>query len=263
MDGRPGSLDGRVAVVTGASRGIGLAIARRFHAQGARVVLCARTADDVQASAHELDPTGATAVGVAAHVSDEDLARGVLVEARERWGALDVLVNNAATNPHFGPTMSVDRGRWEKIMDVNLWAPLRWTQIAVEAGLGAVRPGAVLTISSNLAETPGSPSGVYGMSKAALNYLTAQLAVELGPRVRVNAIAPGVVDTKMAAPLVAFGEQVYGRWPLPRFGETTDVASAAEFLASDASSWITGQVLTVDGGALLASDEFSAMGASS
>lgn len=253
------SMQGRVAVVTGASRGIGLSIATRFHENGAKVVLCARNADDVQQAARALDPTGATAVGAGIHVSDDDAARAVLAGACARWGSLDVLVNNAAANPHFGTTLSVDEGRWRKIIDVNVWAPLRWTQIAVEEGLGATGPGVVLMMSSNLAETPGSPSGVYGLSKVALNYLTAQLATELGPQIRVNAIAPGVVDTKFAEPLVAHGERVYGRWPLPRFGQPLDIASAAEFLASDASSWVTGQVLTVDGGALFGGGEFTSL----
>ncbi|GAA1518392.1 glucose 1-dehydrogenase [Nocardioides humi] len=253
------SLDGRVAVVTGASRGIGLGIARRLHERGAAVVLCARSADAVAAAARELDPTGATAIGAAVHVSDEDAAAALLARVREQFGGLDVLVNNAAANPHFGPTAGVDRGRWQKILDVNLWAPLRWTQLAVEAGLGAERPGAVLMVSSNLAQTPGSPSGVYGMSKAALDYLTSQLAVELAPRVRVNGIAPGVVDTSFAAPLVAHGVQVYGSWPVPRFGQPEDIAAAAELLVGPGGSWITGQVLTVDGGALLGGDEFSAL----
>ncbi|TYL55470.1 SDR family oxidoreductase [Nocardioides sp. BGMRC 2183] len=253
------SLQGRVAVITGASRGIGLGIARRLHERGARVVLCARSAEGVAAAVHELDPTGETAVGAAVHVSDDDAARDLLAQARERWGGLDLLVNNAAANPHFGTTVSVDRGRWQKIIDVNLWAPLRWTQLAVEAGLGAERAGSVLMISSNLGQTPGSPSGVYGMSKAALDYLTAQMAVELGPRIRVNGIAPGVVETAFAAPLVAHGAKVYGDWPVPRFGQPEDIATAAEFLLGDTGSWITGQVLTVDGGALLGGDEFSSL----
>lgn len=253
----PRTMTGRVVVVTGASRGIGLAIAERLHGLGARVVLTARTAEAVEQEARRLDPTGETAVGVAVHVSDEDGARTLLAAARERWGSLDVLVNNAAVNPHFGPTRSVDRGCWTKIMDVNLWAPLRWTQLALEAGLGATRPGSVLMVSSNLARTPGSPSGVYGMGKAALDYLTAQLAAELGPRVRVNGIAPGVVDTAFSAPLVKHGVSVYGGWPLPRFDRPDDVAAAAEYLVTEASSWVTGQILVVDGGALLGGDEFS------
>lgn len=248
-----------MAIVTGASRGIGLGIARRFHEAGARVVLCARSAEDVAVAAKQLDPSGESAVGVGVHVSDEEAASALMAQTRQRWGGLDVLVNNAAANPHFGTTVSVDRGRWQKILDVNLWAPLRWTQLAIEAGLGAERPGSVLMISSNVAEMPGSPSGVYGMSKVALNFLTAQLAAEVGPRIRVNAIAPGVVDTRFSAPLVAGGEKVYGRWPLPRFGQPDDIARTAEFLATDASSWMTGQVLTVDGGALLGGDEFSAL----
>jgi NAD(P)-dependent dehydrogenase (short-subunit alcohol dehydrogenase family) len=254
-----GSMTGRVAVVTGGSRGIGLGIARRFHERGARVVLCARKAEEVAAAAAELDASGTTAIGTAVHVCDEDGAQATFRIVRDRWGGVDVLVNNAAANPHFGTTVSIDRGRWQKIMDVNLWAPLRWTQLALEAGLGESRAGVVLMVSSNVSDTPGSPAGSYGTSKAALNYLTAQLAVELSPRVRVNGIAPGVVNTQFAAPLVAHGEQVSGKWPVPRFGEPAVIASAAEFLATEASSWVTGQTLTVDGGALLSGGEFTAL----
>lgn len=254
-----GSLDGRVAVVTGASRGIGLGVARRLAELGARVAVCARDEDAVVKAAATLDPSGEQVRGVGVHVSDEDAAAALLADLRRTWGSLDILVNNAAANPHFGRTASVDRGRWQKIIDVNLWAPLRWTQLALAEGLGKEHEGSVVMVSSNLAFTPGSPSGVYGMGKAALNYLTAQLAVELGPQVRVNAIAPGVVDTRFAAPLVSRGERVFGRWPVPRFGVPEDIAAAAEFLVTDASSWMTGQVITVDGGALLGGDEFSAM----
>lgn len=247
-------LAGRVAVVTGGSRGIGRGIALRFAERGARVVISSRRAEGLAATAAELAaaaPAGEV-VAVAAHVADEDAARRCLTEAVDRWGRLDVLVNNAGTNPHFGRTVDVDRERWDKIVEVNLWAPLRWTQLAVEAGLGRDRTGSVVNVSSNLADAPGGPSGVYGLSKAALNYLTRQLAVELGPAVRVNAIAPGVVDTAMARMLVEQGDGLSGRWPLPRFGSPADVADVAEFLAAPASSWMTGQVLTVDGGAGIA-----------
>jgi NAD(P)-dependent dehydrogenase (short-subunit alcohol dehydrogenase family) len=249
---------GKAAVITGASRGIGLAIARRFHRQGAHVLICSRKADAIAEAAESIDGGPGEVLAMAAHAADEDAAARCFAAAMERWGGVDVLVNNAATNPQFGPTIEVDRRAWDKIIEVNLWAPLRWTQLAAQASLGRDGLGSVINISSNLAMNPGGPGGVYGMSKAALIYLTQQLATELGPTVRVNAIAPGVVDTKMATALVSMGASLYRGWPLPRFGLPDDVASAAEFLASDASAWMTGQVLVVDGGAGLGTNEFDA-----
>jgi len=251
---------GRVAVITGASRGIGLAIARRFHCQGAHVLISSRKAEAIAEAGRTLDDGPGEVLARAAPVADEDAARSCFDAARQRWGGVDVLVNNAATNPQFGPTIKVDRRVFDKIVEVNLWAPLRWTQLAAEAGIGRDGLGSVINISSNLAMMAGGPSGVYGMSKASLIYLTQQLATELGPRVRVNAIAPGVVDTKLATALVSQGASVCGRWPLPRFGLADDIASTAEFLASGASAWMTGQVLVVDGGAGLGRNPFDAVG---
>jgi NAD(P)-dependent dehydrogenase (short-subunit alcohol dehydrogenase family) len=253
-------LGGRVVVVTGGSRGIGYGIASRFAERGARVMLTSRKAEAVAAAAEAIGAARTQAagrsqpgdvVGMVAHVADEAAARACLASAVARWGRVDVLVNNVGVNPHFGTTLDVDRARWDKIFEVNLWAPLMWTRLAVEAGLGRADGGAVVNVSSNLALAPGGPSGVYGASKAALNYLTQQLAVELAPTVRVNAVAPGVVDTDMATVLVAQGDQLAGRWPLPRFGAPLDVADAVEFLAGPQSSWLTGQILVVDGGARL------------
>lgn len=249
-------MEGKVAVITGASRGIGLAIARRFHRLGAHVLLSSRKADAIADAARSLNEGPGDVLAMPAHVADEEAARRCFTAAADRWGGVDVLVNNAATNPQFGPTIEVEKRAWDKIVEVNLWAPLRWTQLAAQTSLGRDGCGSVINVSSNLALTPGGPAGVYGMSKAALLYLTQQLATELGPSVRVNAIAPGVVDTKLAAGLVQLGSRMYGWWPLPRFGVTDDIASAAEFLASGASSWMTGQVLVVDGGAALGRNPF-------
>jgi NAD(P)-dependent dehydrogenase (short-subunit alcohol dehydrogenase family) len=246
----PADWTGRVAVVTGGSRGIGRGVATRFAERGAHVLLTSRKPEAVTAAAESLP---GDVVGVVAHVADEAAARSCLTQAIERWGRVDVLVNNVGVNPHFGPILGVDRARWDKIFEINVWAPLMWTRLAVEAGLGHTEGAAVVNVSSNLALAAGSPSGAYGTSKAALNYLTQQLAVELAPRVRVNAVAPGVVDTDMAAMLIAQGERLAGQWPVPRFGAPADVADLVEFLAGPQSSWLTGQIVVVDGGARLVS----------
>jgi NAD(P)-dependent dehydrogenase (short-subunit alcohol dehydrogenase family) len=239
---------GRVAVITGGSRGIGHGIARRFAELGGSVLITSRKPDAVLAAANSLP---GDVLAVAAHVADEDAARGCFQAALDRWGHVDVLVNNVGVNVHMGPTAGIDRRRWDKTIEVNLWAPLMWTRLALEAGLGRSGGASIINVSSNLSLAPGGPSGVYGLTKAALNYLTQQLAVELAPDVRVNAIAPGVVDTEMAAVLVAQGEALRTQWPLPRFGQPADIADAAEFLAGPQSSWMTGQVMVVDGGARL------------
>jgi NAD(P)-dependent dehydrogenase (short-subunit alcohol dehydrogenase family) len=239
---------GRVAIVTGGSRGIGNGIATRFAELGASVLITARKADAVRAAAESMP---GDVLSMAAHAADEGAARACFDAAVERWGHVDILVNNAGVNVHLGSTPSIERRGFDKTVEVNLWAPLMWTRLALDAGLGKAGDGAIVNVSSNLSIAPGGPSGIYGMTKAALNYLTAQLAVELAPSVRVNAVAPGVVDTDMATMLVAQGEALTKQWPLPRFGHPVDFADAVEFLAGPASSWMTGQVLVIDGGARL------------
>ncbi|HEY2167823.1 MAG TPA: glucose 1-dehydrogenase [Jatrophihabitantaceae bacterium] len=241
---------GRVAVVTGGSRGIGHAVARRFAERGASVLITSRKEAAVRGAVEAIP---GDVVGIAAHAADEDAARRCFDLAVERWGRVDVLVNNVGVNTYVGATTAMDRRGWDKTIEVNLWAPLMWIRLALAAGLDRSGDGAVVNISSNLSLAPGGPSGAYGMTKAALNYLTQQLAVELAPAVRVNAVAPGVVDTDMAAVLVAQGETLTKQWPLPRFGAPDDVADAVEFLAGPQSSWLTGQIMTVDGGARLVS----------
>jgi NAD(P)-dependent dehydrogenase (short-subunit alcohol dehydrogenase family) len=246
----PADWTGRVVVVTGGSRGIGYGIAGRFAERGARVLFTSRKREGVESAARSLP---GDVVGVVAHVADEAAARGCLDDAVARWGRIDVLVNNVGVNPHFGAILDIDRARWDKIFEINVWAPLMWTRLAIEAGLGRTEGAAVVNVSSNRSLAAGGPAGAYGASKATLNYLTQQLAVELAPSVRVNAVAPGVVDTAMAAMLVAQGERLTGQWPLPRFGIPADIADVVEFLAGPRSSWLTGQILVVDGGARLVS----------
>lgn len=241
-------LEGRTAVVAGASRGIGLAIAQALHAEGANVVLTARREEDAVAAA---DQTGDRALGIGAHVTDEQAARACLTRTLDEFGSIDVLVNNAGTNPAYGPIMAQDHARFAKTMDVNLWGPVLWTQLAVELWMGE-HGGAVVNTASLGGLTVAPDLGIYHVSKAALIHLTKQLAQELGPRVRVNAVAPGVVRTKLAEALWREHEAAVARsTPLGRIGEPDDIGSAVAFLAGDASSWITGETLLIDGGQLL------------
>ncbi|MFF7972480.1 glucose 1-dehydrogenase [Streptomyces sp. NPDC007905] len=241
-------LTGRTAVVTGASRGIGLAIAQAIAAAGGNVVLTSRSQEAADAAAAQV---GGTAVGVGAHAVDEEAARRCVDLTLERFGSLDILVNNAGTNPAFGPVIDQDHGRFAKTFDVNLWAPVLWTGLATRAWMGE-HGGVVVNTASVGGMAFEANIGLYNASKAALIHLTKQLALELSPKVRVNAVAPGVVRTKLAEALWKEHEQaVSDATALGRIGEPADIASAVAFLASDAASWITGETMVIDGGQLL------------
>lgn len=238
-------LDGKVALVTGASRGIGRAIAAAFAAAGAQVMLSSRKHDALERAAAAM--SGETAV-FAANAGDPDAARACVAATVERFGGLDILVNNAATNPYLGPTLGVDRPRFDKTVQVNLAGPLFWSQAAWEATM-AERPGVIVNVASvgGLRAEPGL--GVYNVTKAALIHLTKQLASELGPT-RVVGVAPGLVDTDFSAVLVqSVGERMAATLPLRRLGEPEDIAHLVTFLASDLASWITGETFVIDGGA--------------
>ncbi len=241
-------MDGKVALVTGASKGIGRAIAATFAASGASVMLSSRKQDALDEAASTMQGTTAT---FAANAGDPEQAKACVDAAIERFGRIDVLVNNAATNPYMGPSIDIDLGRYDKTMQVNLRGPLVWTQLAWNAWLRD-NGGAVINIAS-VGGIGIEPSiGIYNTTKAALIYLTRTLATELAPRVRVNAIAPGLVKTDMARALWEPNEEAMAkRIPLRRLGEPDDIGRAALFLATDLSSWITGHTLVVDGGALV------------
>jgi NAD(P)-dependent dehydrogenase (short-subunit alcohol dehydrogenase family) len=243
-------LDGKVALVTGGSRGIGLAIASRFAESGAGVMLVSRKPEALEAAASQLAGLSGDVAWHAANVGDPAAAQECVEAAVERFGSVDILVNNAATNPYFGPLMEIDLARAEKTVQVNLEAALVWTQCAWRASM-AHRGGAVINLSSIGGLSVEHGIGWYNVTKAALAHLTRQLAAELAPGVRVNALAPGLVRTDFARALwESAGDAVASRLPLKRLGEPDDIATAALFLASEAASWITGHVLVVDGGAL-------------
>ena len=241
-------LDGKVALVTGGSRGIGRAIATAFAGAGAMVMISSRKADSLEEAAKSM--TGDVAWH-AANAGDPAQAEAAIGATIEHFGGLDILVNNAATNPYMGPLMGIDGARADKTVQVNQLGVLTWTQLAWKA-IMSEKGGNVINIASTggFGVTPGI--AYYSVTKAAVIHLTKQMAQELGPKVRVNAIAPGLVRTDMARALVEnAGEAMSKRLPLRRIGEPEDIAGPALFLASDASAWITGVTLPVDGGALV------------
>ncbi len=241
-------LDGRVALITGGSRGIGLAIAQEMAASGARVMISSRKADVLEAAVATLDGEGAW---FAANAGDPDEAAACVAATVERFGTVDILVNNAATNPYMGKTIDIDRPRLDKTISVNFAGPLMWTQLAWQAAMRE-HGGSVLNIASIGGMSVETSIGAYNATKAALLHLTRTLAAELSPGVRVNAIAPGLVKTDMARALWEPNEAAFAKTlPMRRLGEPADIGRAAVFLCSDAASWITGTSLVVDGGALL------------
>jgi NAD(P)-dependent dehydrogenase (short-subunit alcohol dehydrogenase family) len=241
-------LDGKTALVTGSSRGIGLAIARRFAEAGADVMLSSRKADALTEAAGSLEGLDGGVDWFVAHAGDPEQAEAAVAATIERFGGLDILVNNAATNPYFGPMIEIDRARADKTIEVNQLGLLAWSQAAYRGAL-AERGGSIINISSVGGLGPEPQIGWYNVTKAAVIHITRQLAYELAPSVRVNALAPGLVKTYFARALWEQHEdRIASHIPLRRLGVPDDIATGALFLASDAASWITGQVLVIDGG---------------
>ncbi|GAA2774490.1 SDR family oxidoreductase [Saccharopolyspora taberi] len=240
--------DGRVAIVTGASRGIGLAIAQRLVSEGASVCVTARKPEPLAEAVQEL---GDRAIGVAGKADDAEHQADAVARTLETFGRVDLLVNNAGINPAYGPLIELDHGVARKIFEVNVLSALSWTQRVHAAWMGE-HGGSVLNVSSVAGEKPAPGIGFYGASKAMLTYLTKELAVELGPKVRVNAVAPAVVKTRFATALYEDNEEaVAAQYPLRRLGVPSDISGAAAFLLSDEASWVTGRVLVLDGGVTL------------
>ena len=238
----------RAAIVTGASRGIGLAIAQALVERGDRVCITGRNLEPLAEAAAQLGSDQVIYVAGKAH--DQAHQDETITKTLEAFGRIDYLVNNVGTNPVFGPVLDLTSEVARKIIDINVVSAFEWTQRVHRAWMGA-NGGAIVNVASVAGLRPAPGIGLYGLSKAALIYLTEQLAVELAPSIRVNAVAPAVVKTKFAQALYEGREQeVAQHYPLGRLGVPEDVGSAVAFLLSDGASWITGQTLVLDGGAL-------------
>lgn len=245
-------LHGRAALVTGGTRGIGFSIALALAEAGARVAVMARNAEECHDSARSIrETTGEEVLPAPGHVGRPDEAERVMGVVLERFGRCDVLVNNAATNPQFGPLLDADEALVMKIFETNVVGMLRMTRLACASWM-RTHGGSVINMASVAGIKPDALTGAYNMSKASVISLTKTLARELGPTgVRVNAIAPGLVETRFAKVLVeteTIHEHIVGQTALGRHAQPSEIAGAALYLASDASSFVTGSVLLVDGG---------------
>ncbi len=247
-------LNGKVAIITGASRGIGQATAETYAAAGAKVVISSRKQEGLDAVAAGIKASGGEVLAVAAHNGDKAALLALAQAAVDSFGRIDILVNNAATNPHFGPLLDAEDSLWQKIIEVNVMGTV-WLTQAVVPVMRASGGGKIVNIASVDGLRPGHWQGIYSMTKAAIINLTQTLALELASDgITANAIAPGLVRTNFARALwenEAILNPVLARTPLQRIGEPQDIAGIALFLASSASDYATGQVFVIDGGLTL------------
>lgn len=247
-------LTGKVAIITGASRGIGAAIATSFAQAGAAVVLTSRRQESLDLAAQRIGDAGGRALAVAAHAGQEADALTVVERTLAEFGRLDILVNNAGTNPHFGPVLTAEGSHWDKIFEVNVKGYFFMAKAAVPA-MQRVGGGKIINVASIAGINPGPMMGVYSTSKAAVIMLTKVLAAELAAdNIQVNAIAPGFIKTKFSAALwsnPALNQAIERATPQGRVADVDEVTGAALYLASDAASFTTGSVLVVDGGITL------------
>ncbi len=249
VEGAHPRFDGKVAVVTGASRGIGLAVAQRLVDDGAKVVITARKTEALAQAVAELGEENAAFVaGPADNPDHQDEA---IAKAIDTFGGLDFLVNNTGINPTYGRMIDSDLSAGSKIFEVNVLAAVSWAQKAYAASL-AEHGGAIVNIASIAGLKPAPMIGMYGASKSAVIHVTEELALELAPKIRVNAVAPAVVKTKFAGALFEGREdEVAAAYPMKRLGQPEDIASVVAFLLSEDAAWLTGQCITIDGGLTL------------
>ena len=245
------SLDGKTALITGASRGIGLATALEMARSGASgLTITSRREENVAVARQELVSAGIDGdriLALAAKADSEEAAASAIDATVQRFGSVDILVNNAGTNPAAGDLMEVDLGALDKTWAVNMRAPLLWTRAVYHRWM-ADSGGVVVNVASVAGLRPSEGMGAYNISKAGLIFMTKQLALELAPGVRVLAVAPGVVRTRLAGALLTDEEEMASRHPLGRVGEPEDVARTITYLVSDEASWMTGAIVPVDGG---------------
>jgi NAD(P)-dependent dehydrogenase (short-subunit alcohol dehydrogenase family) len=246
------SLADKVVLVTGASRGIGAAIATACGDAGAQLVLASRKQADLDQVAAALRERGVTALPIACHTGQADAVKALFARAVEQLGKVDVLVNNAATNPYFGPMLDCSDAAFDKTFEVNVKGYYYCTRELVAHLRKRGATGAIVHVASVAGLRAAPFQGVYGMTKAAVISMTRTLATEIGPSgIRVNAIAPGLVDTRFAAAIVkndTLRDHVVKRTPLGRHAQPEEIAAAAVYLASDAASYVNGHTLVIDGG---------------
>ena len=246
------NLDGRVAVVTGASRGIGEAIARGLAEQGATVVVSSRKQDGLDKVAASIIGAGGKAAAIACHAGTPEQIKALFEQVEEQFGRLDILVNNAATNPFFGPAIEIEERAFDKTVEVNLKGYFVMIQNAVPL-MRKTGGGSIVNIASVAGLRPGPGEMTYAITKSGVISMTKGFSRELGQYgIRVNAIAPGVVETYFASVLVDTEEKrnaIAARTPIGRHGQPNEIAGAAVYFASDASSYTSGATLVIDGGA--------------
>ncbi|MDX2139813.1 MAG: glucose 1-dehydrogenase [Chloroflexota bacterium] len=244
-------LSGKVALITGASRGIGQAIAERLSEAGAKVVLNSRKQEGVDEVASAIRAKGGDALGVAAHNGDKAALQALAKAALDAYGRIDILVNNAATNPHFGPLLDAEDSHWQKIIEVNLMGNV-WLTQAVVPTMRANGGGKIINIASVNGLRPGAMQGIYSITKAGVINLTQTLAMELAvDNIQVNAIAPGLIQTKFARAIWEADylvNPIIERTPAKRLGQPDDIAGMVVYLSAPASNFATGQVYVIDGG---------------
>jgi NAD(P)-dependent dehydrogenase (short-subunit alcohol dehydrogenase family) len=250
---QPFDLTNKVAIITGASRGIGEAIVWAYVRAGASVVISSRKMENIGPVADQINQEfPSRAVGMAAHAGDQEQTQMLVEQAVKHFGRLDIAVNNAATNPHFGPLLTSEASHWDKIMEVNVKGYFWLCQAAARQMQKQGQGGKLINVASIAGLSPGAMMGIYSISKAAVIMMTRSLAVELGgDNIQVNALAPGFIKTKFSRALwdnPVIHDGLVGRTPLGRMAEPEELTGIALYLASSASNFTTGSVFTIDGG---------------